>query len=187
MSMLAMAIATTRMIHRHLLACLVASSLGCWVQPSLAQDVGQADIDADAQDALGPEWIPVTEDRLAGYRGGFELPSGLLLSFGFERLAFVNGQLVSSLRIDIPDISKITPEQAESLAKLQQTQLVQIGPGNVFDANGMGGLVIQNTLDGQDIRAQTTLDVSVNTLGMFKELNGGFASQFALIGAKGGL
>src|SRR3546814_1118572 len=65
----------------------------------------------------------------------------------------------------------MTPAEAEALSRLAQTQLVQIGQGNVFNGADNGGLVIQNTLNGQDIRAHTTLDVSVNTLGLLQALN----------------
>ena len=66
-----------------------------------------------------------------------------------------------------------------------QVQLVQVGPGNTFNDFGRGGLVIQNTLDGQHIRAQTTLDVSVNTLGLFQALNAGDALRNAGFTAPG--
>jgi hypothetical protein len=140
-----------------------------------------------AQALPGPGWIPLAPEALDGLRGGYQLPSGLLLSFGIERAAWVNGELVSYLRVDIPDIANITPEQAQELSKIAQTQLVQVGPGNVFNGNGglEGGLVIQNTLDGQDIRASTTLDVSVNTLGWFLALNAGDALRNAAFTAPG--
>jgi hypothetical protein len=132
-----------------------------------------------------PGWIPLAPETLDGLRGGYQLPSGLLLSFGIERAAWVNGELVSYLRVDIPDIANITPAQAQELSKIAQTQLVQVGEGNVFNGIGNGGLVIQNTLDGQDIRASTTLDVSVNTLGLFQALNAGDALRNAAFTAPG--
>ncbi len=135
---------------------------------------------------LGLEWVAVAPATLDHYRGGYQMPSGLLLSFGIERVAFINGQLVASTRISIPDIAKMTAAQAQELSRLNQTQLVQVGAGNVFHDPGNGGLVIQNTLDGQDIRTRTTLDVSVNTLGMFQQLNAGDALRNAALGAPGG-
>lgn len=140
---------------------------------------------APAQAPLGPEWTPVAPETLDGLRGGFELPSGLVLSLGIERVAWVNGEVVSYLRVDIPDIASMTPEQAQALSRFGQVQLVQVGPGNTFDGSGFGGLVIQNTLDGQDIRARTTLDVGVNTLGLFQALNAGDALRNALVSAPG--
>ena len=129
--------------------------------------------------------------RLDAMRGGYRMPSGLLVSFGIERVAYVNGEMVSYLRVDIPDVRNLTAEQAGELAKLARTQVVQVGPGNAFQGAGqggpVGGLVIQNTLDGQHIRAQTTLDVGVGTLGMFQALNAGEALRNAVLTAPGTL
>ena len=47
-------------------------------------------------------WVPVEPGQLATMRGGYALPSGLVVSFGFERQAWVNGELVVSLQVDIP-------------------------------------------------------------------------------------
>lgn len=141
--------------------------------------------DPSKPDLSSSGWVAVDTAMLDRMRGGYRMPSGLVLSFGIERVAFVNGELVSQLRISIPDVSKITPEQARELSALAKTQLVQVGPGNVFQGPGNGGLVIQNTLDGQSIRTQTTLDVSVNTLGLFQALNAGDALRNAGLYAPG--
>ena len=133
-----------------------------------------------------PDWIAVDTATLEGMRGGYRLPSGLVLSFGIERVAYVSGELVSSLRVSVPDIASITPAQAQELSGLARTQLVQVGPGNVFLGPGNAGLVIQNTLDGQSIRTQTTLDISVGTLGLYQALNADDALRNALLFAPGG-
>lgn len=140
---------------------------------------------APAQGPMEPGWIPIEPATLDDLRGGYQLPSGLTLSFGIERVAWINGELVSYLRVDVPDIANITPAQAQELSKIARTQLVQVGPGNVFNGVAHGGLVIQNTLDGQDIRVQTTLDVSVDTLGLFQALNVGDALRNASLTAPG--
>lgn len=126
-----------------------------------------------AAEAGPPEgWAPLDAASLDAMRGGFALPSGLVVSFGFERLAWVDGELVASLRIDIPDIARITPAQARELEQLRQLQVVQVGPGNAFDAAGGGaGLVLQNTLDGVHIRVSTTIDAATNTLGLLQAIN----------------
>lgn len=173
-----------RTTARVLVAALVALAGVGWHDRAHA---GGPARDAPGHDRLGRDWtmmvVPATD--LDGMRGGFVLPSGLQLSFGIERVAWVNGQMVSYLRIDIPDVARMTPAQAQELSKLARTQLVQVGPGNVFRGGGNGGLVIQNTLDGQDIRARTTLDVGVNTLGLFQALNIGDALNDAVINAPG--
>ena len=137
-------------------------------------------------DRLGNDWVAMAPQKLDRMRGGFLLPSGLLLSFGIERAVYVNGELIATTSINVPDISRITTDQAQALTGLQDTMLIQIGEGNTFVPNGAGGVVIQNTLNDQDIRALTTLNISTSTLGLFQELNANAALQDALINAPGG-
>ncbi len=129
---------------------------------------------------------PVVFDRLETLRGGFDLPSGLQASFGFERVVYLNGELVATTRVSIPDIGNMTPEQAQALASAKQTTLLQVGQGNVYRGNSAaGGLVVQNTLDNQDIQVLTTIDAGTNMLGHYKDLNTEAALRDALIAAPG--
>lgn len=133
------------------------------------------------------EWTPIDPARLLQMRGGLQMPSGLSLSFGIERAVYVNGELVASARLRIADISQISTDQAKALVAMNEGMVVRIGEGNQLDAAGIGnGLVIQNTLDGQDIQAITTLDVGVDTLGMLQEMNTYDALQNALLITPGG-
>lgn len=147
----------------------------------------EAPVSVPAPAPLGSEWTAIDPARLERMRGGFELPSGLSLSFGIERVVYVNGQLVASTVVSIPDIARITPEQAQHLADFKRGMVVQIGDGNHFDSSGAGtgALVIQNTLNDQDIRAATQLSISVDTLGAFQDLNTFSALGDALNGAPG--
>lgn len=136
---------------------------------------------------LGAEWRPVDPARLAQMRGGFQMPSGMMLSFGIERVVFLNGELTARIAVRIPDVARITPEQAQALADFNRGMVVQIGEGNRFDpAQGAGGLVIQNTLDDQDIRTLTRIEVGTDTLGAYQTLNANGALTDALIRAPGG-
>ncbi|MCR6627605.1 MAG: hypothetical protein NVV67_15455 [Pseudoxanthomonas sp.] len=136
---------------------------------------------------LGSEWQPVDPARLAQMRGGFQMPTGMMLSFGIERVVFLNGELTARIAVQVPDVARITPEQAQALADFNRGLVVQIGDGNRFDpAQVAGGLVIQNTLDGQDIRTVTRIDVGVDTLGAYQNLNAGGALTDALIRVPGG-
>ena len=133
------------------------------------------------------DWTPIDPARLLQMRGGLQMPSGLSLSFGIERAVYVNGELVASASLRIADISNISTEQAKALVAMNEGMVVRVGEGNTLDAAGIGnGLVIQNTLDGQDIQAITTLDVGVDTLGMLQEMNTFDALQNALLNAPGG-
>ncbi|MBF6025464.1 hypothetical protein [Lysobacter niastensis] len=133
---------------------------------------------------FGPEWKPVDPERLDSLRGGFDTPSGMTLSFGIERVVMVNGELLATTRVNIPDIARMTTEQATELARFKEGMLIQIGPGNHFEpAGGLQGVVIQNTLDGQDIRAVTTLNIGVDTLGLFQEMSAQAAMRDAIVTA----
>ena len=136
---------------------------------------------------LDHEWVAVDPLQLASMRGGMQMPSGLALSFGFERVVYVNGQLVASARVHIADVARMSTEQAEALVALQQGRLIQNGAGpRLAEGPDAGAWVIQNTLDGQDIRAVTTLDLSVDTLGLLQQSNAYETVHNALITAPGG-
>lgn len=135
---------------------------------------------------LGPEWVAVEPAQLERLRGGFDLPSGLALSFGIERIVQINGVLVATTRFNIADITRMTASEARTLGEVNHGLVVQLGAGNTLaPSSAVNGLVIQNSLDHQDIRTLTTLNVGVNTLGLFQDLNSQMALQNALTTAPG--
>jgi len=150
------------------------------VLATLAPVVVHAQSNAPAGVAASPDarWVPIPHAQLERMRGGFELPSGLLVSFGIERLVHVNGQLVASARLNLAD-----GQVDGDLSAFNQAMVVQVGEGNTFQPSGMGGVVIQNTLDNQDIRVTTRIDTQVGTLGVFQAINQHDALQGALAGA----
>ena len=168
-------------MNRIILACVLC---GLGASPATVAAAGPQPLGSAA---LGSEWIPVSPTRLAAMRGGLVLPSGLSLSFGIDRLVFVNGDLVASTRLHIPDVANMTSEEAAALVSLNQGMVVQVGQGNVVTPGAGGnGLVIQNTLDNQDIRALTNLQVAVDTLGMLQEINSYGALHDAIIASPTG-
>ena len=127
-------------------------------------------------DSLPDEWAPVSEQTLDDLRGGFDTGTGLLVSFVIERAVSVNGNPVSNTSFNIPNVANLTPEQAKlATAALSTVNLVQIGPGNSYQPGNLGplnlGLTIQNTLSDQNIRTQTVINTSVNSLSLLKSLN----------------
>ncbi|WP_321927932.1 hypothetical protein [Paraburkholderia guartelaensis] len=133
-----------------------------------------------------PELVAVSESRLDDMRGGFDLPSGLVVSFGISRAAFVNGNLVAQTSFNIPDIANMTAQQAQMLANANTAALVQVGPHNSMQQGGLPGLtgaVIQNSLNNQQIQALTTINAGVNSLGAFKAMNFLSTMNSALAGA----
>lgn len=116
-----------------------------------------------------------SDRQLDSVRGGVDTGGGLIGSFGIDRATFINGQLVAHTSVFIPDIAHVTPQQATALASVTRASLIQNGPGNVADAsafnNAPGALVIQNSLDNQNIQSITNIHATVNTLPAFNALN----------------
>lgn len=134
--------------------------------------------------------VAVNDRRLDATRGGFDLGNGLLASFGIERAVYVNGNLVSSTSVNIPDIGRITPDQASALAAATGTvNIIQNGANNTVDPatfnHATAATVIQNSLDNQDIRSLTTINTAVNSQNMLRSLGLQESLQAGLIGSLG--
>jgi len=157
-----------------LLACL-------WLSPDVAAAGGEPG------HAAMQGWRPVAPALLEAQRGGFVTPSGLRVSFGFERTVHVNGALVSVQRVQVADVGRITAEEAAQLATLGQTRLVRIGGAGALPAPVPAGLVIQNALDGQRIQVQGTLEVGSNAPGLLQALNTAQTLQAASTASRAGL
>ncbi|PJC99665.1 hypothetical protein GQ37_004920 [Janthinobacterium sp. BJB1] len=133
-----------------------------------AQNVGAAPAAAG--------WTAVSEETLEQARGGFDVPGGLSLSFGIERLVSINGSVVSSVAFTIADVAHLSVEEV-SLARtaIASMNVVQNGVGNVFSpspmAQTMAATVIQNSLNDQVLRTQTIVNGSVNSLQLLKLAN----------------
>ena len=120
-------------------------------------------------------WQAVSNRTLDRQRGGFDVGSGLLVSFGITRAVYINGDLVTQTSLNFGRVADITPAQATQLARqMAALNLVQVGPGNSIApdvlANGTG-TIIQNTLNNQRIVNQTVINARSNAVGMIKNLN----------------
>lgn len=124
-------------------------------------------------------WHAVSEDKLDDMRGGFDVPAlaGLHISFGIDRAVYINGDLVASASVNIPDVARMTATQAQQLASVVNTvNLVQNGPNNVAPPDVTPGAaaaatVIQNSLNNQTLQAVTTINAAVSSLPQFRQLN----------------
>ena len=128
-----------------------------------------------AQSAGAGGWQPVGDAVLAEARGGFELDSGLVMSLGIERVVAINGDVVSSSTFNIPDVSKLSAEQAGNASvTLSSLNLLQNGAGNSFQATlpqTVGATVVQNSLNDQVLASRTVINASVNSLELLKTIN----------------
>jgi hypothetical protein len=119
-------------------------------------------------------WVAIDETQLDELRGGFDTSSGLRVSFGLEREAYVNGELVAQSSAVIPDVGAMTAEQAAAFQQaVSGVLLIQNGPNNAVDLTEWmpGSTVIQNTLNDQHIVTMTTINASVNSLALYQGLN----------------
>ncbi|WP_343851171.1 hypothetical protein [Rhodanobacter soli] len=146
---------------------------------------------AHAQEPPMAHWpAAVSGHCLDAVRGGFDFGNGLLASFGIERAVYINGNLVTSNSVQVPDIGRMTPDQATALAAATGTvNVIRNGAGNSVDTSAFNQMtaatVIQNSLDNQDIRSLTMINVGVNSQIAFRSLNLQQSLQAGLIGSLG--
>lgn len=142
---------------------------------------------AEPEAANHPVWWTVGDAPLAELRGGFDLGTGLIVSFGITRAVYINNQLVTQTSLQLPDLSRLQSldtVQAAALAQqiraqvaaqlAGQAQVIQNGPGNSVAPEAVIvplGTYIQNTLNNQSIRTETLIQATSNGLGMLKNMN----------------
>lgn len=176
--------------------CVLAGLSMAWSGMAIAQDLSLASqpapsrMSARGMRALSVWPIAVSDRRLDAARGGFDLGNGLLVSFGIERAVYINGNLVSSTSVNIPDVGRITPDQASALAAATGTvNIIQNGANNTVDpatfSHATAATVIQNSLDNQDIRSLTTINVTANSLNTLRSMGLQEGLQAGLIGSLG--
>lgn len=117
-------------------------------------------------------------------RGGFITPNGLVVTLGLERLVTINGNLVERTEMQLGDIGKLASGQGSiSSEAIGQLHLIQNGAVRAIAPEGahlLGGTLIQNTLNDQLIKHQTSINATVNTAGMLRTLNFGTSLNNAL-------
>jgi hypothetical protein len=122
------------------------------------------------------EWKMASLAQLQTMRGGFETVAGLTVSFGVVRTVSINGDVVNRTSFNLPDVAKISAEQARlATAAITEASVVQNGFGNQVGTSVRsqvsGGTLIQNTLNDQTIQTLTVINAGVNSLGLFKSIN----------------
>lgn len=109
----------------------------------------------------------VDDALLAQVRGGFDLGDGILVALGVERLVSINGTVVASTHFSIPDMTQLSAAQAQAAT------------------DAMAAVLVQNSLNDQAIRSQTTITTTVANLALLKALNFESGLRAALTGAVG--
>lgn len=116
---------------------------------------------------------PVSDDRLASLRGGFEFAPGLNMSFGIERAVFINGELITTSRLN-SGVGNVSASSAPSSTRLVPTSaplqsgntLILNNGGQAVQLRGTTGLItgVQNSLNNQLIQVRTTIDANLSSL-----------------------
>lgn len=142
-----------------------------------AAGVSRGDEPPPSQDSGDDMWMTVSDRKLDDLRGGFDVGSGLMVSFGISRVVYINDQLVTSTGFQLGDVAKLSPAQASLLGQQLSSmtgQVVQNGPGNSVDPGALAvpfATYIQNTMNNQNIRVETVIQAATNGMSMLKNLN----------------
>lgn len=123
-----------------------------------------------------PIWWAVGDQKLSQLRGGFDLGSGLFVSFGISRAVYINDQLVTTTSFQTNGLDKLAQVQFAELARQlsAQQQVVQNGPGNTVDTGALTlplATYIQNTLNNQTIRTETVIQATTNGAALLRNMN----------------
>jgi len=115
--------------------------------------------------AMGDE-LAINDETLGEMRGGFSIADGLQVDFGIQRAVYVNGNLVTTTSLNLPDLTKLTQGTNTSLSAanpasssvtmpvslpasgaatpgavdtdaINSLALIQSGSGNTFQAGAM--------------------------------------------------
>jgi hypothetical protein len=138
--------------------------------PSQAKATGSDDPD----DSM---WLASSDRQLDSIRGGFDFGEGLLVSFGINRVVYINDRLVTSMSFNTGLMHSLTPSQFAMLNQQfagKGAQVVQSGSGNTIDPASLTvplASFIQNTVSNQRIRTETVIQATTNGLGMLKGMN----------------
>ncbi|APW38671.1 hypothetical protein RD110_16895 [Rhodoferax koreense] len=139
-----------------------------------AQPQSDSQFDAPADHAV---WQTVSERTLDRMRGGFDA-GGLMVSFGITRAVYLNGALLTETTLNLGQLAQLSPAQASQLgSQIAGLDIVKIGPGNTATLQGTGvagalpGVIVQNTLNNQNLAVQTMINATSNGLGLLRGIN----------------
>jgi hypothetical protein len=130
---------------------------------------------AVAQDNEFQDLPSIATDELDQMRGGFFSDTGMVISIGIERSVLINGELVTSTTLTIPDLQRFSGTGLGNATLIGPAfSLTQNGPGNTFtlapDMNSLG-TVVQNTLNNQAITGMTKINATVGNIDLVRSMD----------------
>lgn len=147
---------------------------------ALGIDVGAQGQMDDATEPLRIAAVPVAEDELGAMRGGFALPGGISVAFGFDVETRLGGQVVQ--RVTLPT-SVLGPGGRMEAIRIIEGGTVRFadpaagpavaeglfngGATRVLTQAGVGTIlgVIQNSRDGQVVQQRSSMQVDISGMG----------------------
>lgn len=143
----------------------------------LTPSIAFANVDQQFSSAFAGAPV-VSAAELARQRGGFMLPSGLMVNFGMEVQQFVNNTLTNDVKADFSAQNHFTVTQTHGDTTTMQTY-TQLPPGGLsFPTTSNGGLtqqtvnivnntiqsLVQNSANGQSLKTVTTVNIATQGL-----------------------
>lgn len=118
-------------------------------------------------------WSAVEDTKLAGLRGGFLLPNGLVVNISFDKRILQNGEEIFHSYFQLPENINLTTAGE-----------LDLDSANVFDSSTIQS-VIQNTLDNQTISSINNINIDIRNLNNAAQSfntfnNNNFYTQFVL-------
>ncbi|WP_198377657.1 hypothetical protein [Neoroseomonas rubea] len=147
---------------------------------ALGIDVGVQDQVLDEAAPLRIAAAPVAEDELGAMRGGFALPGGISVAFGFDVETRLGGQVVQRLTLPTSVIGpggrmeaiRVIEGGAVRLADPAAGPAVAEGLFNggatrILTQAGVGTIVgvVQNSRDGQVVQQRSSMQVDISGMG----------------------
>ena len=111
------------------------------------------------------ELMPLSQEEMAGLRGGFMTADGIEITIGYEQAAFINGILQTKLALDMSQLGH--RNDANLAGDLQPIRIIQSGEGNLAPATlpTTGYLtLLQNSLDNQTLHNLTVLNIDIKNI-----------------------
>lgn len=150
--------------------------------PAAAETEGR-----NIRNPLGSQLAALDTQALDDIRGGFELAdSNLRFSFGIERAVYINGELMTTTVLNLKEVQGAGGNGSLPANAGAALNLVQNGAGNsVATAIGPNllGTIIQNSLDGQKIQNVTTINASVNSAQILRNMFMQWAIRDGIVGS----
>ena len=132
---------------------------------------------ADRDDAPFDVASLTSDSNLSEMRGGFVTAGGLKFDFGLTSLTSINHGTPTSYTISTAGLNGLLPSSLQQLVQTGNSNQALLTSGNL-PTNVL--TVVQNTLNGQTIQNQNTIDITVSNLAAYRAQQVLFNQRFGI-------